>query len=76
MAASMWEPQRRCEPIELKRFDVRDGIGIRLLAQAGLQLAIVSGRISQATSLRAVELGIDEVHQDAGGAARFRSSPN
>ena len=27
----------------IKRFDVRDGLGIRLLQQAGLQLAFLSG---------------------------------
>ena len=54
------------ESVELKRFDVRDGLGIRLMAQAGLHLAIVSGRVSEATRLRAAELGVAEVHQDGG----------
>ncbi len=54
------------ESVELKRFDVRDGLGIRLMAKAGLHLAIVSGRVSESTRLRAAELGVDEVHQDGG----------
>ena len=41
-----------------KRFDVRDGLGIRLLQQAGLQLAFLSGGISGATEVRARQLGI------------------
>ena len=54
------------EAVELKRFDVQDGIGVRMLHDAGIHVAIVSGRVSAATDLRAAELGIDDVHQDAG----------
>ena len=42
-----------------KRFDVRDGLGIRLLQQAGLQLAFMSGGKGGATEVRARQLGID-----------------
>ena len=42
----------------LKRFDVRDGLGIRLLQQAGLQLAFLSGGQGGATEVRARQLGI------------------
>ncbi len=55
---------RKGEAVELKRFDVQDGIGIKLMAKAGLHIAIVSGRFSQATGLRAAELGITDVFQD------------
>ena len=41
-----------------KRFDVRDGLGIRLLQQAGLQLAFLSGGKGGATEVRARQLGI------------------
>ncbi len=41
-----------------KRFDVRDGLGIRLLQQAGLQLAFLSGGKGGATEARAKQLGI------------------
>ncbi len=54
------------EPVELKRFDIQDGVGMRLLREAGMKTAIVSGRMSRATSLRAEELEIDEVFQDDG----------
>jgi 3-deoxy-D-manno-octulosonate 8-phosphate phosphatase (KDO 8-P phosphatase) len=41
-----------------KRFDVRDGLGMRLLQQAGLQLAFLSGGQGGATEVRARQLGI------------------
>lgn len=41
-----------------KRFDVRDGLGIRLLQQAGLSLAFLSGGKGGATEMRARQLGI------------------
>lgn len=53
------------EPIELKRFDIQDGLGMKLLQRAGLEVVMVSGRVSKATEIRAEELGI-ECHQDAG----------
>ena len=42
-----------------KRFDVRDGLGIRLLQQAGLEIALLSGGQGGATEVRARQLGID-----------------
>jgi 3-deoxy-D-manno-octulosonate 8-phosphate phosphatase (KDO 8-P phosphatase) len=53
------------EAVELKRFDIQDGLGIKLLKWAGLEVILVSGRVSPATELRAVELGV-ECHQDSG----------
>ena len=47
------------EPVELKRFDIQDGVGMRLLMWSGIHVAIVSGRLSRATELRARELGVD-----------------
>lgn len=52
------------EAIELKRFDIQDGVGIKMLMTAGLQVAIVSGRVSEATRLRAAEMGVVECHQE------------
>jgi 3-deoxy-D-manno-octulosonate 8-phosphate phosphatase (KDO 8-P phosphatase) len=51
---------------ETKRFDIQDGLGLKLLQEAGLVVAMVSGRVSPATTARAAELGIEECHQDAG----------
>jgi 3-deoxy-D-manno-octulosonate 8-phosphate phosphatase (KDO 8-P phosphatase) len=56
----------RGEPLELKRFDIQDGLGLALLRGTGIRVAIVSGRVSDATALRASELRIDDVIQDAG----------
>ncbi len=49
---------------ERKRFDVQDGLGLRLLADAGIRVVLVSGRVSPATTARAAELGL-ECRQDA-----------
>ena len=51
--------------VELKRFDIQDGLGIHLLTRAGIAVAFVSGRLSAATELRARELGVTECHQTA-----------
>ena len=52
------------ERIELKRFNVQDGIGIHLLRFAAIPVTILSGRVSAATTLRMRELGISDVIQD------------
>ena len=44
----------------LKRFHVRDGLAIRLLLEAGLHVAVISGRASEAVARRCRDLGIDE----------------
>ena len=41
-----------------KRFDVRDGLGLRLLQKASLHLAFLSGGQGGATEVRARQLGI------------------
>ena len=48
---------------EIKRFDVHDGLALAAARQAGLAIALISGRRSAAVSRRAAELGIGEVHQ-------------
>lgn len=52
------------EAVELKRFDIQDGLGILMMQNAGLRVCIVTGRVSEAVRLRAEELGIDDLHQD------------
>lgn len=52
--------------VEFKRFDVQDGLGLTLLRYAGIPVAIISGRTSEATALRAAELRITDVYQDSG----------
>ncbi|MEO2157739.1 MAG: HAD hydrolase family protein [bacterium] len=53
--------------LELKIFNSQDGLGLRLVRNCGIELAIVSGRESMATKYRAKELGISECHQDPSG---------
>jgi 3-deoxy-D-manno-octulosonate 8-phosphate phosphatase (KDO 8-P phosphatase) len=55
---------------ELKVFHVRDGHGIRQLLQAGVQVAVISGRSSAAVATRMRELGVTEVTQGAQDKAR------
>lgn len=51
------------EPVELKRWDIQDGIGLKMLKWAGVDVVLVSGRVSESTVLRAHEVGI-ECHQE------------
>ncbi len=49
--------------IEIKRFNVQDGMGITLLRKVGIIPFIITARRSSATERRAHELGIEEVFQ-------------
>ena len=49
---------------EFKRFDIQDGLGIKFLQWAGIKVVVISGRISEATKLRAEELKVDDFAQD------------
>ena len=46
---------------ESKNFHVRDGSSIKLLLKSGIDIAILSGRNSQAVEKRAGELGITKI---------------
>ena len=48
---------------EMKAFHSRDGLGMKLLQRAGLQVAIVTARTARAVDLRAQNLGITLVKQ-------------
>lgn len=50
--------------IEFKRYEIQDGLGIKMLQRAGIVTAIITGRVSHSVALRALELGIDDVVQD------------
>jgi 3-deoxy-D-manno-octulosonate 8-phosphate phosphatase (KDO 8-P phosphatase) len=52
--------------VELKRFDIQDGLGHLLMRTAGLPVVWVSGRHSEATTARARELRVEEVLQVPG----------
>jgi 3-deoxy-D-manno-octulosonate 8-phosphate phosphatase (KDO 8-P phosphatase) len=53
----------------LKVFDVRDGHGIRMLLNHGVEVAILSARSSDIVGARARELGIGRVLQGRGDKA-------
>jgi 3-deoxy-D-manno-octulosonate 8-phosphate phosphatase (KDO 8-P phosphatase) len=48
---------------EIKQFNVRDGLGAKLLQRVGIGLALLTSRQSPALARRARELGIEELHQ-------------
>jgi 3-deoxy-D-manno-octulosonate 8-phosphate phosphatase (KDO 8-P phosphatase) len=48
---------------EIKAFDVRDGHGIKLLREAGIEVAVLTGRSSPVVQHRADDLGIPWVQQ-------------
>lgn len=50
------------EGVETKKFDVRDGIGLKLILENKIDIAIISGRKSKATAKRLKELGIKRIH--------------
>jgi len=54
------------EGVELKRFNIRDGLGIKLMQAAGFQIGWISRRPSTATTARAEELKIDFLVQTKG----------
>lgn len=47
---------------ELKKFNVTDGSGIAMARATGLKVALISGRYSKATSIRAKEMRIEDVY--------------
>jgi 3-deoxy-D-manno-octulosonate 8-phosphate phosphatase (KDO 8-P phosphatase) len=48
---------------ETKQFHVRDGLGMVMLRESGVEIAVITGRESVAVSRRMDELGIDRVFQ-------------
>ena len=52
-------------PLEFKRYDIQDGLGIHFLRNAGVRVAILTGRVSDSVRLRAAELEVDDLAQDA-----------
>ncbi len=48
---------------EAKKFDVQDGLGVMLARRAGMEVGIITGRVSEAVRKRAEELGIERVYQ-------------
>src|SRR5690554_2102108 len=48
---------------ESKHFHVRDGFAIRAAMSLGLQIGIITGRMSRVVSLRMTELGVSLLQQ-------------
>jgi 3-deoxy-D-manno-octulosonate 8-phosphate phosphatase (KDO 8-P phosphatase) len=51
-------------PFEFKRYDIQDGLGMAMLRESGLTLAIITGRVSESVAMRARELRIPHCIQD------------
>jgi 3-deoxy-D-manno-octulosonate 8-phosphate phosphatase (KDO 8-P phosphatase) len=51
-------------PMEFKRYEIQDGLGIYLMQKAGVRVGVITGRVSESVRLRCVELGIDDFAQD------------
>lgn len=51
------------QAVESKRFNIRDGTGIKLWQRAGHRFGIVTGRSSHIVEVRAAELGIGLIRQ-------------
>lgn len=48
---------------EIKFFDAKDGLGIKLMQRVGILVGLLSGRRSEANGIRARELGLDFIYQ-------------
>lgn len=51
---------------ETKRFNVRDGFGMKLWQRMGFGLAVITGRTGRVVQHRMAELGVEHVFQGAG----------
>ena len=46
----------------MKRFDVQDGLGIRIAQQVGIAVAVITGLVSRAVEIRVKDLGIKDYY--------------
>jgi 3-deoxy-D-manno-octulosonate 8-phosphate phosphatase (KDO 8-P phosphatase) len=51
--------------VELKRYEIQDGLGVVLMRRAGIKVGIITGRESESVRLRGEELKVDAIVQDA-----------
>ena len=49
--------------LEYKNFHSQDGLGLKLLSNTGIRMAIVTGRTSQVVTKRAENIKVDHVYQ-------------
>lgn len=52
--------------VEAKTFHTRDGFGLRLVREAGIEVGIITARTSSLVRKRAEELGFRHIHQGVG----------
>lgn len=48
---------------EMKAFNTRDGLGMKALQRVGIEVAVITGRKSEAVAHRMSQLGIEHVYQ-------------
>ena len=48
---------------EMKAFNTRDGMGIKALQKVGIEIAVITGRKSEAVTKRMEQLGVKHVYQ-------------
>lgn len=48
---------------EMKAFNTRDGLGMKALQKVGIEVAVITGRKSEAVTHRMAQLGIKHVYQ-------------
>ena len=58
------------DPLEMKRFEITDGLGVKMLSWSGLHVHVVSGRASHANRVRARELEVP--YREAHGGFKVR----
>ncbi|MFC1885263.1 phenylphosphate carboxylase subunit delta, partial [Thermodesulfobacteriota bacterium] len=59
--------------VEIKFFNVKDGLGLKMLLSMGIEVVLITGRRSPALEVRARELGIGDLFQgvkEKGGLCR------
>ena len=48
---------------EMKAFNTRDGLGMKALQRSGIDVAVITGRKSEAVAHRMAQLGIEHIYQ-------------
>ena len=48
---------------EMKAFNTRDGMGMKALQRCGIEIAVITGRKSEAVAQRMAQLGVQHVYQ-------------
>lgn len=59
---------------EIKSFDIRDGLGMKLAQQAGMKVIIITGRKSNIVEKRMSDLGVDLVFKAVNKGSALREA--